>query len=155
MGANVNARTYDGYTPLHCASLNGDDIVVRVLLDAGAMVDAKCRSGWTPLYFAIRNKRVDVARLMVDQGAKLSNVKLDMYYVPAIPYWVTAFIESRSKCQSVSIVMIGIHKYRRTTVTGDNDINVIRLISKLIWSTRMDDAWKAKKKQIGNRSSNK
>jgi ankyrin repeat protein len=139
MGANVNARDIDGCTPLYYASFRHLN-VVRVLLDAGAMVDATDNDGWTPLHRAICNKGVDVMRLLIDRGSKVSNVKLDTR-IPAIPDWVTIFVESRSKCGSVSIALIGIHKYRRTNVTGNNDINVIKLVSKHIWSMRMDDVW--------------
>jgi ankyrin repeat protein len=140
MGANVNASTNFGYTPLYYASLRGFVDVVRVLLDAGAHVDVAEENGRTPLCGAIRMEHVDVARLLMDRGARVSNVKLDGL-VPAIPDWVTTFIESRSNCRSAAIAIIGIHKYRRTTMTGNNDINVLRLISKHIWSMRMDNVW--------------
>jgi ankyrin repeat protein len=134
MGANVNARSDDGWTPLHPASMHGHANVVSVMLGVGVVVDATDAYGWTPLLCAIDSERVHVTRILIDRGAKVSNVKL-----PSIPDWVTTFIESRSNCRFVSIVIIAIHKYRRTTVTGNNDINVLRLISKHIWSTRMDD----------------
>jgi hypothetical protein len=126
MGAKVNARTNGGWAPLHGASLDGHVNVVRVLLDAGAIVDAADDDGETPLYETIRDKHPGVARLLIDGGAKVSNVKLDED-VPAIPDWVTTFIESRSNCRTVSLVIIGIHKYRRTTATINNDVNVLRL----------------------------
>jgi hypothetical protein len=140
MGANVNACTNDGYTPLHYASSPRQMDIARVLLDAGAIVDFADNNGWTPLYRAIYNKYVDCGRLLVDRGAKLLKVKLDSD-VPAIPDWITAFIESQSKCRCAATIIIGIRKYQRTTVTGNNDINVIRLISRHILSTRMDVAW--------------
>jgi ankyrin repeat protein len=141
MGANVNASSRGGATPLHSASLYGNVVIVRVLLDAGAIVDANHFARFTPLKCAIFGNYGDVACLLMDRGAKVSNVKLDED-VPAIPDWVTTFIESRSRCRSAAIVMIAIHKYHRTNVTGNNDINVIKLISKHVWSMRMDDAWK-------------
>jgi ankyrin repeat protein len=137
MGANVNARDGDGLTPLHFASSVG---VVRILLDAGATVDAPENSGWTTLFLAIRYNFVDNARVLIDRGANVSNVKLDND-VPAIPDWVSTFVASRSNCRCVAIVIIGIHKYHRTHMTGNNDINVLKLIAKHIWSTRMDGNW--------------
>jgi hypothetical protein len=139
-GAIVDATDDDGWTPLHNASSNGHINVVRVLLDAGANVDARDNNGRTPVYYALCYERIDVARVLFDQGGNLSNIKLDKD-VPAIPEWVAVFVESRSNCRIAAIVIVGIHKYHRTTVTGNNDINVIRLISKHIWSTRMDDGW--------------
>jgi ankyrin repeat protein len=132
MGANVNACNNLGSTPLHLASLNGNVNVVRALLDAGANVDATGNDGRTPLNCALRFKRVEVTRLLIDRGGNVSK---------AIPDWVTTLIESRSKCRFVSIAIIGIHKYHRTTMTGYNDINVIKLISKHIWSMRLGDGW--------------
>jgi hypothetical protein len=136
MGANVNAHTGAGSTPLHFASTNGNVNVVRVLLNAGALVDATDRFGWTPLNCTIQYERVAVSPYLIDRGAKVSNVKLGNYQL-AIPDWVAA----RSNCRCAANTIIGIHKYRRTNVTGNNDNNVIRLISKHIWSTRMVDVW--------------
>jgi ankyrin repeat protein len=110
LGANVNARTKYGYTPSYYASSNGHVSVVRELLDAGTLVDATGIVGWTPLYCALRYERIDVARLLIDRGGKVSDVKLDEH-VPAIPDWVTVFVESRSKCRIAAITIIGIHKY--------------------------------------------
>jgi ankyrin repeat protein len=143
MHANVNARDRHGWTPLHNVSVNGNVHVVRMLLDAGAVVDATDNSGFTPLFRAIDYKRFDVAQMLLDLGAKVSNVKLDEY-MPAIPGWIVTLVESRSNCRSASIIIVGIHKYHKTNITGNNDINVLKLISKHIWSMRMDDEWKRK-----------
>jgi ankyrin repeat protein len=143
MGANVNARTNGQQTPLHgVASMRGNVEIARMLLDEGAIVDAKNRYGITPLYSAIFNNHMDVARSLIDRGGKVSNVKLNVF-LPAIPDWVTNYVASRSNCRIVSIVIIGIHKYRRTNLTGNNDINVLKLVAKHIWSSRMDDGWSA------------
>jgi ankyrin repeat protein len=117
MGANVNARNRYGITPLYIASSNGQVNVVRVLLDAGAIVDATDDIGRTPLYFAIGNEYVDISRYLIDWGAKISNVKLNNF-IPSISDWVTTFIESRYNCRCAANTIIGIHKYRRTNVTG-------------------------------------
>jgi ankyrin repeat protein len=141
MGANVNTRTHWQQTPLHgVASVRRGVEIARMLLDAGAIVDAKTRNGHTPLYLAISNNRMDIARLLIDRGGKVSNVTLNGS-LTAIPDWVTNYVASRSNCRIVSIVIIGVHKYHRTNVTGSNDINVLKLIAKHIWSSRMDDGW--------------
>jgi ankyrin repeat protein len=143
MGANVNARDNRGATPLHDASFGRHVDVARMLLDAGANVDATDRYGWTTLFFAIRANQIDIVRLLLDRGGKASTVKLiNCSDLPsAIPDWVNAYIASRSRCRFAADIIIGIHKYHRTNKTGNNDINVLRLIGKHIWSTRMDDAW--------------
>jgi ankyrin repeat protein len=139
MKANVNARDLYGWTPLYMAAMYGNIDIVRILLDSNAIVDVSAKDK-TALFIAIYNNSVDVARLLVERGAKVSNVELTKG-MPVIPDWVTAYVMARSTCRNVSITMIGIHKYRRTNVTGNNDVNVLRLVSKHIWSSRMDDMW--------------
>jgi ankyrin repeat protein len=109
-------------------------------LDGGATVDAKNNSKLTPLYFAIRYNCVFNARLLIDRGASVSNVKLDDT-LKAIPDWVNTFVAWRSNCRYVAVIIIGIHKDHRTNMTGNNDINVLKLIAKHIWSSRMDGNW--------------
>jgi ankyrin repeat protein len=143
-GASVNMRDKNGSTPLHNASCGYDVDVMCMLLDAGAEVDAKNIKGLTPLYITIfidsspQARRANFAKLLIDRGAQLSNVQES---VP-IPDWINAFVASRSNCRRAAIIIVGIRKFHRTIITGNNDINVIRLISKYIWSTRMHDVWK-------------
>jgi ankyrin repeat protein len=47
LGANVNARDNDGYTPLHHAAARGDNDMILYLVSKGADVTAVARSGQT------------------------------------------------------------------------------------------------------------
>ena len=47
MGADVNARDHNGYTPLHHAAARGDNEVIRYLVEKGAKVTAVSRRGQT------------------------------------------------------------------------------------------------------------
>ncbi len=56
-GADVNAVSSDGLTPLHVAAIaNPDPAVVSSLVTSGAELGAKDGAGRTPFYYAKRNK---------------------------------------------------------------------------------------------------
>lgn len=53
--ASINMQDVNGSTPLHAASLNGNDDVVSFLLEKGAIVDVPNRNLSTALDFASLN----------------------------------------------------------------------------------------------------
>jgi ankyrin repeat protein len=52
LGADVNARDHNGYTPLHHAASRGDNDLIRYLVSKGADVKAVARSGQTTVDLA-------------------------------------------------------------------------------------------------------
>ncbi len=54
-GADVNARSQDGYTPLMYAVAKGNPEVVREILSGGADVNIQSSTGWTALMFAAKD----------------------------------------------------------------------------------------------------
>ncbi len=52
LGADVNARDHNGYTPLHHAASRGDNDLIRYLVSRGADVKAVSRSGQTTVDLA-------------------------------------------------------------------------------------------------------
>jgi uncharacterized protein len=52
LGADVNARDHNGYTPLHHAAARGDNDLIRYLVSKGADVKAIARSGQTTVDMA-------------------------------------------------------------------------------------------------------
>lgn len=68
-GAQVNAGSPGGVTPLMTAARAGQVEIVQLLLDHKADVDAITTEGETPLIVAVRMKRADVARLLIEHGA--------------------------------------------------------------------------------------
>lgn len=51
-GANVEARTVDGWQPLHCACRWNKTAVASLLLQSGADLNAQTNGGLTPLHLA-------------------------------------------------------------------------------------------------------
>nr|XP_056707226.1 60 kDa lysophospholipase [Euleptes europaea] len=76
MGANLSSGDYDGRTPLHVASCEGNLELVTYLLESGATVYAKDRFGATPLMNAIKFRHPDVISLLRKTGAHLSSQEL-------------------------------------------------------------------------------
>ncbi len=70
-GADVNARSNDGATPLHFAAANNSTSeAVSQLLKAGAKANARDKDGRTPLHLAARsNANPEVTELLLEAGA--------------------------------------------------------------------------------------
>ena len=69
-GANVNARSPDGDTPLHYAAARGAPEISWALLSAGARVDAASVAGATPLHFAAQAGNRVVVEWLLEAGAE-------------------------------------------------------------------------------------
>ena len=72
-GADLEARTEDGLTPLHWAARFTDNpAVIAALVDAGADLKARTEDGLTPLHWAATgNDNPAVIAALVDAGADL------------------------------------------------------------------------------------
>lgn len=53
-GADVDAASRSGFTPIHEAACHGRDECLRLLIEAGANVNAASRSGFTPAHEAAK-----------------------------------------------------------------------------------------------------
>lgn len=71
-GADVNARTSGGYTPLMIAAGVGDEAMVRLLLARGADPSLVNDSGWTASYIAEINQHRHIQELL--KGAATTTV---------------------------------------------------------------------------------
>jgi uncharacterized protein len=69
-GADVNAATTDGLTPLMVAASDGRHEMTRFLLEQGADVTRKDTSGRTALTHAVTGQRPAIVRLLQEHGAK-------------------------------------------------------------------------------------
>jgi len=71
-GANVNAVTEYGWTPLYEAAENGHKAVAELLIAKGANVNAARENGSTPLHAAAGEGYKDVAELLIARGANIN-----------------------------------------------------------------------------------
>lgn len=72
--AHVEARSPDGWTPLHLAAHFGHKRAARALLDRGAAPDARSGNAMlnTPLHAALAGRHADVAELLLAYGAAVN-----------------------------------------------------------------------------------
>jgi len=68
-GADVNAKSDEGWTPLHDAAKHGHKEIIELLIANGADVNAKF-DGETPLDWAIFNDETETADLLRKHGGK-------------------------------------------------------------------------------------
>ena len=68
-GADVKAKDWIGFTPLHYAIELGRADVVELLIEKGANTDVKSASGLTPLHLATQRSRARITKLLLESGA--------------------------------------------------------------------------------------
>ena len=75
---DVNAKVYEGWTPLHTASSQGHADVAQVLLDYEADINAQGTDKWAPLHAASSAGHVNVMQLLLERGAALDEQNIYM-----------------------------------------------------------------------------
>jgi ankyrin repeat protein len=73
-GADVNAETKTGITPLHLAAYRANIKTMSYLMENGANVKAASFYGITPMHYAVDSGNVEAMKLLVRAGAKV-NIK--------------------------------------------------------------------------------
>jgi hypothetical protein len=71
LGANVNERNKQGWTPLHFAAVRGKTECARVLIEYNAAVDFRTGTEKTPLHFAADRDFLKLTKLLLENGADL------------------------------------------------------------------------------------
>jgi len=69
-GADVNAKAYDGKTPLHHATKDHEIGIAKLLISKGADVNAKTLADDTPLDWTILNEQLKTTNLLRKHGGK-------------------------------------------------------------------------------------
>lgn len=68
----VNLKDSAGYSPLHWACVDGDQEVIKLLLQKGAEVNAQSNEGYTPLHNAARRGNRLIVALLISNGASVN-----------------------------------------------------------------------------------
>ncbi|MHC9544834.1 MAG: ankyrin repeat domain-containing protein [Vulcanimicrobiota bacterium] len=71
-GADIKARNSQKETPLHLASVYGDQEILKAIVSRGAEIDARDAYGETPLHKASGSGIVDTARFLINCGADIN-----------------------------------------------------------------------------------
>lgn len=73
LGADINMKNEDGFSPLHCAVRNGQSAMVGFLLKAGANVNQQSQfKGNTPLHFSVLQDDSTITEKLLLAGADLT-----------------------------------------------------------------------------------
>jgi ankyrin repeat protein len=68
-GADVNAKTQAGMTPVHFAVRNGHRDIAELLIENGADCHLADKNGLTPLHTSAGQGHIDIVTLLIDKGA--------------------------------------------------------------------------------------
>lgn len=83
-GADINAPTKNGNTPLYIAAGSNHLDIVKYLASEGADVDARTRFHVTALYIATHKGLTEVVKYLIDQNAEVNPV--DIFGTPPLYY---------------------------------------------------------------------
>jgi ankyrin repeat protein len=113
----LNYRDNNGGTPLSWAAANGDEGIVKLLLEAKPDVNLKDNKGRTPLSWAAANGDEGVVKLLLEAKPNF-NLQDNKGRMPLS--WAAAkrhkgtiklLLEAKSQCQTRRTTIVG-HRYR-------------------------------------------
>jgi ankyrin repeat protein len=72
LGADVNEKNKQGWTPLHFAAVRGQTACAEILIAKGAELNPRTGTEKTPLHFAGERGFLELAQLLVESGADIA-----------------------------------------------------------------------------------
>ena len=73
-GANIHARTKNGFRPIHWAAAHGHLNIVKELLNRGAKINSRTNTGRQPIFYAAERSRLPVVKELLNRGANANNI---------------------------------------------------------------------------------
>lgn len=152
-GFRPDVHSFNQYNILINTIRHGHVKTLRLLLDKGLDVHARdadrdalvaarqARPPYTILSDAIWSRHHDIdvyvnmVGLLIDAGATERSDDLGVSFVESVMY-------ARSKCRKAALAIMSM--YNKCSITAKQDKNILCLISKHVWSTRIDhylDSW--------------
>jgi len=138
LGANVNARTNLGNTPLHLELQNHTPCLegVKLLLGARANLSLKNNNNYTPLEILCESTGDDID---MEKSISREVVWLLLEYGSPVsknaPRYVSSVDDARQCARQIALLFVGIRRFRHSDL-NINGMDVARLIGKLIWQNR-------------------
>lgn len=139
-GADVNARDYAKWTPLHEAAGNGHEGVVKALVKRGANIHAKNNAGLTALHLGAGNGHEGVVKTLVAMGHVITEEEFKLFETMVLEHEMFQRIETIYKAQTPlrekEVFLIENQKLRKAAATKAQVIakqkNELRILKALV-----------------------
>jgi len=150
---DINGQNVSGETPLYLAIIKKDIAIIPYLLENGANRTIKITAlgergtaSATSLvgFFECKTEEIPMTKLFMLNGAKIDEFFEDAPEAhakfPRNPVAVK-FYESILRARQISLILLGLHRFKRSPLFAIGGRDCISLIAKMIYSTRGDFLW--------------
>jgi ankyrin repeat protein len=122
-GANLNAQTVDGYTPLQITAYNGYYRLSKILIENGADINIKNNDKSTALHQLLKSKNIEDnhIKLLIEKGADV-NVK-DKYNITPI-HLTVGTLNSKGDTLELNYLISKKSKINEKTVDGITPLEI-------------------------------